>query len=176
MVMDILEKWMQDNHLQDPDDIDTLLEAADLIRQLIQEKNYEGICTIINFTIKNAYFECFSWIMDLLQEEFEKLGDYCLDDFVCDIGKSIANYDEFANRLQVDFNVQSHDVEKVYDEHGEVESFFNNFTYNTKYMNIFLGSSENFYTRDNDYIQYRLLFRKYAAKAVKHSTIILWNN
>ena len=54
MVMDILEKWMQDNHLQDPDDIDTLLEAADLIRQLIQEKNYEGICTIINFTIKNG--------------------------------------------------------------------------------------------------------------------------
>ena len=163
MVMDILEKWIQENRLQDHEDIDALLEAADMTRQLIQDKNYEGIKTIIIYTIENDYFECFSWIMDLLQEEFEKSNDYYLDDFVCEIGKSITNYDAFTDLLQVDFNVQSHAVEKVYDEHGEAEAFFNNFTYNTKYSNIFLGSSENFDTKDNDYIQYRLLFQRHTA-------------
>ena len=155
--MDLLEKWIQNNQLQEPD-FDALLDAADLTRQFIQAGNYEGINKIIGCTIEKGYYECLSWIMDLLQEEFEKTTDCSLDDFHCEIGKSIRNYDEFASRLQVDFKVQKHDVEKVYDEHGEVESFFNNFTYKTGYKNIYLVSSENFDTKDNDYIQYRLLF------------------
>ncbi|MBP5237177.1 MAG: hypothetical protein J6128_06650 [Clostridia bacterium] len=154
----MLKQWMRENRLQDPDDIDSLLEAADLTRQLIRDRNYEDIHTIILYAIENGYYICFSWIMDLLQEEFEKSSGYFLDDFSCDIGRSIANYDAFVDALQVDFDVQRHDVEKVYDEHGEVAAFFNNFTYNTKYRNIFLGSSENFDTKDNDFIQYKLLF------------------
>ena len=85
---------------------------------------------------------------------------YMLDSFACDIGRSIANFDEFIRRLQVDFRSQSQDFEKVYDEHGEVESFFNNFTYKTKYDNIYLISSENFDTKDNDYILYKIYFRR----------------
>ena len=158
--MDLLEKWIQNNQLQDPDNMDALLEAADLVRQLIRDSDYEGINKIINYTIESDYFECFSWIMDLLQEEFENTKEFDLDDFYCDIGKSIVNYDVFAARLQVDLNVQEHEVEKVYDEHGEVESFFNKYTYMTGYKNIYLVSSENFDTKDNDYIQYRLLFRR----------------
>ena len=158
--MDMLDEWIQDNHLQDPDDIDALLEAADLTRQLIKNKNYEGINTIINYTIENGFYECFSWIMDLLQEEYEKTDKYYLDNSACDIRKTITNFDEFAGRLQVDFNAKCRDVEKVYDEHGEAESFFNIFTYNTGYKNIYLVSAENFDTKDNDYIQYRLLFRR----------------
>ena len=115
--MDLLEKWMQENQLQDPDNIDALLEAADLTRQLINDRDYEGINKIISYTIDHDYYECFSWIMDLMQEEFEKTKEYELDDFFCDIGRSIADYDEFAGRLKVDFNAQDHDVEKVYDEH-----------------------------------------------------------
>lgn len=157
--MDI-EKWIQNNHLQDPDDIDALLETADLTRQLIHDGDYTGINTMINFTIRNNLFEGFSWIMDLLQEEFEKIEGYELADFICDIGKSIECFDEFAKRLQVDFNVQRNDVEKVYDEHGEVESYYNNLTYKTKYGNIYLITSENFDTRDNDFILYKLLFSR----------------
>lgn len=48
----------------------------------------------------------------------------------------------------------------MYDEHGEVESFFNNFTYRTRYKNICLLTSENFDTRDNDFIQYKLRFSR----------------
>ena len=119
--MDLLEKWIQNNQLQDPDNMDALLEAADLVRQLIRDRDHAGINKIINYTIENDYFECFTWILDLLQEEFEKTAGYDLDDFSCGIGRSIANYDEFADRLQVDHNAQENEVEKVYDEHGEAE-------------------------------------------------------
>ena len=160
MIMDLLGKWIQGNQLQDPDNIDALLEAADLTRQLIQDRDYESIGKMISYTIDHDYFECFTWILDLLQEEFEKTRELVLDDFYCDIGRSIANYDEFAGRLQVDLNAKENEVRKVYDEHGEAESFFNMFTYRTGYRNIFLVTAENFDTKDNDYIEYRLLFRR----------------
>ena len=154
----MFEKWIQDKLMQDPDDIDALLEAADLTRQLIHDRDYDGISTMIRCTVENSLYECFSWITDLLQEEFEKPEGSDLADFICDIGRSVPDFDEFAERLQLDFRVQKHDVEKVYDEHGEAEAFFNNFTYRTKYKNIDLVTSENFDTKDNDYIQYKLKF------------------
>lgn len=158
--MGMIESWMQNYPLQDPDDIDALLEASDVTRQLIHDKNYEGISAVIIFTIENGLYECLSWVMSLLQEEFEKETEYDLEGFVCDIGRSIASYDEFVKTLQVDFNSQKQEIEKVYDEHGEVESFFNNFTYRTRYENICLLTSENFDTRDNDFIQYKLRFSR----------------
>ena len=158
--MDVIKNWIQNNCLMNPDDIDALLDTADLTRQLIHEKNYTGINTVINFTIENSLHEAFTWIMELLEEEFEKKDGYELEDFACNIGRSIADFDEFSDRLQVDYNVQQNSVESVYDEHGEVESFFNNFIYKTKYGHIYLISSENFDTKDNDYIQYKLLFSR----------------
>ena len=158
--MDMIDSWMQNYPLQDPEDMDALLDAADLTRQLIKDMNYAGLNTVIAYTIENGLYECFSWVMSLLQEEFKKEAEYDLDDFVCDIGRSIAGYDEFVERLQVDFNSQKQELEKVYDEHGEVDSFFNNFTYRTRYENIYLLTSENFDTRDNDFIQYKLRFSR----------------
>ena len=157
---DMTESWMKKYPLQDPADMNALLETADLTRQLINGRNYAGIDAVIVFTIENGLYECLSWVLSLLQEEFEKQADYVLEDFVCDIGRSIANYDIFAESLQVDFNSQGQGLEKVYDEHGEAESFFNNFTYRTRYKNICLLTSENFDTKDNDYIQYRLQFSR----------------
>ena len=145
---------------EDPDDIDFLLEIADLTRQLITDRRYEDINALINCTIRKGYNEAFSWIMELLQEEFEKKENFDLDGFSCNIGSSVANFDEFADRLQIDFKALEHNVEKVLDEHGEEQSFFNNFIYRTRYGSIFLISSENFDTKDNDYIRYSLLFRR----------------
>ena len=158
--MNALDNWIENNHLNDPDDIDALLDTAVLVRQFIHDRNYTGINTIIIYTIENSLYEAFSWIMALLQEEYEKTTDYCLDAFECILGGSIADYDEFSDRLQVDFNVSKAEVVSMYDEHGEVESFFNNFTYETRYDHICLVSSENFDTKDNDFIQYKLLFRR----------------
>ena len=84
--MDMIESWMQNYLLQDPEDMDALLEAADLTRQLIKNRNYPDLNTLIAYTIENGLYECFSWVMSLLQEEFEKEAEYDLDDFVCLLG------------------------------------------------------------------------------------------
>ncbi len=117
--MYMLDSWIKNNNLQDPDDVDALLEAAGLTRQLVQAKDYKGINTVIVYTIENDFYECFSWVISILQEEFEKEDQCVLDSFACDIGRSIAKYD-----------------------------------------NIYLISSENFDTKDNDYILYKIYFRR----------------
>ena len=159
--MKTIDEFIQSSNLSnDPDDIDSLLEIAEITRQLISDELYSDINRIINYTITNSFFEAFSWIMDILQEEFESEDRRYLEDFTCYIGKSIMNYSEFVNRLQVDFNVIKNDVETALDNNGEVQSFFNILTYKTIYNNIFLVTSENFDTEDNDFIQYKLLFTR----------------
>ena len=157
--MDRLDAFFQNNCLHDPDDIDSLLEFASLLRELISCKRYPDIRTAVNYTIEHRYHEAFSWAMGILQEELEKEG-CVLENFDCPIGKSIPGYNEFTQRLQVDFHVLKNEVEKVYNDNGEVQSFFNILTYKTGYENIHLVSSENFDTKDNDYILYKLSFVK----------------
>ena len=140
-----LDRFLDSNNLQDPDDIDALLELASLVRELVDAGDYESICKTISYTVVNEYYEAFSWCMEILQEAFEK-DDCCLEHFECGLGKSIPSYDEFIERLEVDFNVVENGYDNVYDEHGEVESFFNNLVYKTKYDHISLVSSENFDT------------------------------
>ena len=153
-----LDELFRKNNLKDPEDIDALLELADMVSLLIHGERYPDIERLVSYTVSNDFYEAFSWIMALLQEEFEKEENSGLNDFTCFIGKSIANYNEFIERLNVDFNVTNNDVETTLDNNGEVQSFFNIFTYNTIYKNIFLITAENFDTKDNDFIQYKLLF------------------
>ena len=49
--MEMLEQFMKNNNLQDSSDIDSLLEVASLIRELIGDKQY----TEINDILKNCY-------------------------------------------------------------------------------------------------------------------------
>ena len=157
--MDILENFLQNNNLSDPDNMDSLLECADIVRQLISEKQYDGINTIINYTVDQNYTDGFLWTMTILQEEVEKEGSI-LEDFLCPMGGRITHYDDFVQNLQVDFNSIKNYIEKVYDDNGEVEAFFNVMIYKTGFENIFLVSSENFDNKDNDYIQYKISFVK----------------
>jgi hypothetical protein len=94
-----------------------------------------------------------------LQEALEK-KECTLQTFEFAIGKSIPNYNEFIERLQVDFYAFDNGVETVYDNNGDVESFFNILKYKTGYKNIHLISLENFDTKDHDYVEYKLLFIK----------------
>ena len=154
------EEFLQDNNLRDPEDIEALLEIADLTRHLICDENYSDINRLINYTIENDYYEAFSWILYILQEEFDKEENNKLKNFTCDIRKSIPNYKQFTERLRVDLNVIKSDVETTLDCFGEVDSFFNIFTYKTAFKNIFLITAENFDTKDNDFIQYKILFAR----------------
>lgn len=156
--MKTFEELYKNNNLQDPEDTDALLEIAEITRRLICDKNYLDIDRLINFTVENGFFEAFSWILFILQEEFDKEEDNGLKNFTCDICKPIPNYSEFTQRLQVNFSVIKNDVETTLDSFGEVDSFFNIFTYKTAFKNIFLITTENFDTKDNDFIQYKLLF------------------
>ena len=152
------EEFLRTNNLQDPEDIGALLETADLTRQLICDENYSDINQLINYTVENGCFEAFSWILYILQEEFDRGEANKLKDFTCEIFKPIPNYREFTQRLRVDFNVIKSDVETTLDSFGEVDSFFNIFMYKTAFKNIFMITAENFDTKDNDFIQYKILF------------------
>ena len=57
--MHALEEFIQSNELRTSEDIDFLLEAADLARQLIGDKKYSDINKLINYTIDKNYFEVF---------------------------------------------------------------------------------------------------------------------
>ena len=158
--MKTFDELFTNNNLQDPEDTDALLEVADTTRYLICDKNYSDINRLINYTVENGFFEAFSWILFILQEEFDKEENNRLKDFTCDICKPIPNYSEFTQRLQVNFRVIKNDVETTLDSFGEVDSFSHIFTYKTAFKNIFLITTENFDTKDNDFIQYKLLFEE----------------
>ena len=158
-MMDILQNFLENNNLHDSDDFDALLDCAAVVRQLVSDSNYDGINTVINYTVEKGYFEAFSWTMGIVQEELVK-ENCVLEEFSCYVGRKIANYDEFVQNLRVDFNSLKNYIQKVYDKNGEVEAFFNVMVYKTCFENIFLVSSENFDNKDNDYIQYKLSFVK----------------
>ena len=109
-----LEEFLQNNSLHDPDDIDSLLEAAEITRQLISCGLESELCRLIKYTVKNGCFEAFSWIMAILQEEFEQPEGTGMKDFSCELGRSIPHYNEFTRFLQVDFNAIGNDVEKTF--------------------------------------------------------------
>ena len=154
-----LEELFRENNLKDPDDIDALLELAEITGKLISDEQYSNMEILINYTISNEYYEAFTWVMAALQEELEKKDSYRLKDFTCFIGKSIANYDEFISRLQVNLKAIDNDSETMIDRDGEVQSLFNILKYKTAYPNVFLITEENFDTKDNDFIRYKLQFK-----------------
>ena len=157
--MDRLDLFFQNNALHNPDDIDALLELASLQRDLISLRQYSALQRILCYTVEHGYYEAFGWTLSILQEELAR-PDCTLENFECPLGGSIPDYNEFIQRLQVDLNCSKNDAIAVRDENGEVQSFFNILTYRTGYENILLVSSENFDTKDNDYILYKLLFTR----------------
>ena len=157
--MEMIEQFINSNNLHDAEDIDSLLELATIVRTLINDNRQVEINRILQYTMEHSFYEAFTWCMGLLQEALEN-KECALQNFEFVIGKTIPNYDEFIERLQVDFRALDNGLETVCDNNGEVESFFNILVYKTGYKNIYLISSENFDTKDNDYVQYKLSFTK----------------
>jgi len=154
-----MEIFLHANNLSDPDDFDSLLNLAAFTRNLIVESNIREITRLLAYTVNNSLHDALSWIIGILQEEYEK--ETCaLPPFECSLGKSIPDYDTFARTLKVDFSSLKNSVEKILDKHGEVASFFNILTYETGFSAIRLVSAENFDTRDNDYVLYKLSFSR----------------
>lgn len=155
----MIDQFLARYNLQDPEDFDALLELASLVRELIRNNQTPEICRILRYTLEHGCHEAFSWCVGLLQEDLEK-AESALTPFDFTIGTTIPDYNEFVQRLQVDFNAMNNGLETVLGHTGEIESFFNILVYRTGYKNVFLVSSENFDNKDNDYIQYKLSFTR----------------
>ena len=69
--MDMTEKFLSSNNLHDADDMDTLLELADLVRQAAADARYADINRLIAYTVEHGYYEAFSWCIGIMQEVFE---------------------------------------------------------------------------------------------------------
>ena len=70
--MRTLAELLGKNNLKDPEDIDALVELAEITGQIIRDERYPDIERLINYTIGNDYYEAFSWMMAALQEEFDR--------------------------------------------------------------------------------------------------------
>ena len=157
VVIVLRNRILQDIPFEEPEELDTLLEFADLVREKLQLKQERELSELIRFTIRHGHYEAFYWALGILEEAYG--SDDAMQDMRLELGRSIPDYREFISRLQVDFNAVGNDVLTVPDEHGEVQSFFNILRYQTGFPHLQLVTSENFDARDNDYIQYMLLCR-----------------
>ena len=140
----------------DPESLEFLLDFSELLREALAEKRFEDAAACIRYTVNHSCHEAFYWAIGTLEETWSQAVD-ALPDFECVLGKSIPDYNEFISRLQVELNAFENDVEPVRDEHGEIQSFYNIISYRTGFPHIRLVTSENFDTRDNDFIEYRLI-------------------
>ena len=132
-----LEELLKKNNLKDPENIEGLLELAEITELLISEKRYADLELLICYTIRNDCYEAFTWVMAAIQQEFDRKESCRLTDFNCFLGKSIADYDELISHLQVDLKAIDSDVRTVIGNDGEVQSFFNILIYRTAYVYLY---------------------------------------
>ena len=152
--MEIWNRILRNEPLEGPEELEVLLELADLVRDFVAQKRSEELGRLVRYTMAQGHYEAFIWAVGIVEESADRLGA-----FECALGRTIPDYEEFILRLGVDLNAFENDIEQVRDEHGEVQSFFHIIRYKTGFAHIELVSSENFDARDNDYIEYRLVFR-----------------
>lgn len=145
------EKFLKENNIHNLEEIESLLELASLVRELYITQRWEQLSQVVLYCVEKGFFEGLSWIIETLKEEGE---------FQCVLGKSIANYDSFVEALNINMDPVREEIQKIYDENGEPEAFFNINVYETGYENVYLISSENFDNKDNDFIQYKLSISK----------------
>jgi hypothetical protein len=153
----MMERILQDIPFAEPEELDTLLEVAETVRELIRERREDDLSALIQYTVRHSYYEAFAWAIGILEECFGK--DASMPEMQLELGGVIPDFREFMSRLQVDLKAVGNDVQTVPDEHGEIQSFFNILRYQTGFAHLELVTSENYDSRDNDYIRYLLVCR-----------------
>lgn len=154
--MELMDQIRQDLPVEDPEDMDFLLAYAELVREAIENRSAEEVSVLVRYPVRHSYHEAFYWAAGILEEVCGQPGAY-LAGYECALGKHIPDFNGFITRLGVDLNAFENDIRQVFDEQGEVQSFFNIIRYRTAFDHIELITSENFDARDNDYIQYTLV-------------------
>jgi len=162
-----VEEFLKDKNLSSTEYIDDFLKLSDYTRELVTEKEYIKINKLIKHILSSKSFEAFSWIISILQEKYSDKDNRDIEEFLCDLGKKIDNYNEFTNVLGVQTEPYATTMKTITGKDGEIESFYNILIFKTNYKEIYLISMENFDTRDNDFIQYKLLFTNEIDKYIK---------
>ena len=161
-----IEEFLKGKNLSNVEYIEDFLELSDYTRKIIIQKEYKKLTKLINYILKNELFEAFSWIVSIIEETNN-------EDFLCELGNKVDNYDEFVNVLKIEVDPYISTIKKITEKYGEVESFLNILIYKTRYNEIYLISIENFDTKDNDFIQYKLLFTKDIQKYIDNNDNLL---
>ena len=156
--MTVSEYIRKDLPLEDPEELDVLLEFAELVRDALENGRTLELEAFVRYTVSHGYHEALYWILGIMQEYRERMGEG-EPAFSCLLGKLIPDYSGFISRLGVDLNAFSNDVEPIREENGEIQSFYNIIRYQTAFSRITLATWENFDAKDNDFIDYRLVVR-----------------
>ena len=106
--MTLWNRMLQDIPLEEPEELDTLLEFADLVRETLQRGQVQELSELIRYTIRHSHYEAFYWALGILEEVFG--SDDSIPELRIGLGRSIPDYREFISRLQVDFNAVGNDV------------------------------------------------------------------
>lgn len=161
-----VEEFLNGKNLLNSDEIEDFLELSDYTRELISNGEYGKVGELVKTVLSSKYFEAFSWVTSILQEKYgdEKCN---IKDFSCNLGRKIDNYDEFTNVLGIDPEPYTTTMKTITGKDGEIQSFYNILILKTNYTGTYLVSMENFDTKDNDFIQYKLLFTKDIDKYIK---------
>ena len=172
-----LKDFLSEVDLSNIGDMETLFAISDITRDLIDKHQYDAIGELIKQILEKKNFEALTWVVSIIQESFSKQKEKKnIKDFSIKIGREIENFDEFIKTMNIQQNPYDSSIQKILDKNGEVQSFFNILIYKTQYDNVYLVSAENFDTRDNDFIQYKLLCTydvdKYIERMEKEDTMI----
>lgn len=176
-----LKDFLSEVDLSNIGDMETLFAISDITRDLIDKHQYDAIGELIKQILEKKNFEALTWVVSIIQESFSKQKEKKnIKDFSIKIGREIENFDEFIKTMNIQQNPYDSSIQKILDKNGEVQSFFNILIYKTQYDNVYLVSAENFDTRDNDFIQYKLLCTydvdKYIERMEKEDTTPRLNN
>ena len=164
--MNEVEEFLKGKNLSNVEYIEDFLELSDYTRKIIIQKEYKKLTKLIKYILENELFEAFLWIVSITEETNN-------EDFLCVLGNKVDNYDEFVNVLKIEEEPYISTIKKITEKYGEVESFLNILIYKTRYNGIYLISIENFDTKDNDFIQYKLLFTKDIQKYIDNNDNLL---
>ena len=154
--MELQDQIRQNLPVADPEDMEFLLEYAELLRMALENGDRDAVSVLLRYALEHSFHEAFYWAAGIMEEVCGQ-PEVSLAGYECDLGKHIPDFNSFITRLGVDLNAFENDIRQVFDEQGEGQSFFNIIRYRTAFDHIELGTSENFDARDNDYIQYMLV-------------------
>lgn len=135
--------------------IEELLNLTQNIREYLKNGQLSKVEEKIQVTIEESNYEAFHWIVATIEEQYDNKN---LNQEICIIlGNQIRNYNLFIENIEIK-QIADPIIQIVSDKNKEVESFFHILIRSTKYKYLYLVSKEKYDLKDNDAIEYVLLF------------------